>query len=141
MVSLTWTVRRAGDVTLVELGLSNDRRRRRVRVESRLRPVWPPRTNGVPEPGWDETGVELVLAPGARRGLGYATPQAPDGEAPPASVVGAEALSADEPAEGVAPAGAAATAPEAEAPAASVVRERGDPRPPRDAVPVAEPGP
>ena len=72
------TTRRQG-VTLVSLVLANPHDEpARVRLESQLDgPVWPPRRNGRPEPGWDASGFEGVVAAGERVGLGYATPAEP----------------------------------------------------------------
>lgn len=47
--------------------------RRHVRLENRLDgPALPPRSNGVPERGWDEDGVTLTVPPNATCGVGYA---------------------------------------------------------------------
>lgn len=87
-------------------------------------PVWPPRSEGVPEAGWTETGFTGVLAPGSHA-LGYATPARPDGQ--PAELADAVAVpDAD-------PVGERSDRP------ADVVRELGDPTPPADAVPAAAP--
>lgn len=107
---------RAGGVTFVAVTVANDGSTpRRVRIESELDgPVWPPRTNGVPEEGWSEAGFEAVLAPGERRGVGYATPAPPD--EPAVSVT-----ATDVPEDG-------------DEDARDPVRDLGDPRPPRDAL-------
>jgi len=90
---------------------------RGVRVRNRLDgPVLPPRRAGVPDPGWDETGFEGIVAADGRRTLGYACP-APV-ERPPVTVVDegrADGMESD--------------------PAAAAVRDLGDPRPPSDAIP------
>ncbi|MGB9987097.1 hypothetical protein [Salarchaeum japonicum] len=103
-----------GDVTLVMVLVENDAERERgVRVTNLLDgAVWPPRTNGVPEEGWSESGYEGVLAPGERRGIGYATPAPPDSN--PVRVEPIERRSAPK---GTDP-----------------VRGLPDPRPPRDAL-------
>ncbi|MEE6209752.1 hypothetical protein U3A55_06260 [Salarchaeum sp. III] len=104
-----------GDVTLVAVLVENTTDRERgVRVTNLLDgPVWPPRTNGVPDDGWSESGYEGVLAPGERRGVGYATP------APPApNPVRVDPLE---------------RAPAA-TPNPDPVRDLPDPRPPRDAL-------
>jgi hypothetical protein len=119
---LTADAVRTDGVTLVHLHLRNDELGpRRVRVADRLGgPVWFPRRRGVPEAGWDEGGFEGVLAAGATRALGYATPAEPAD--PPATVAWTERA-----------AGAETKAGETTDPAA-VVRRFGDPRPPRDAL-------
>jgi len=72
------TTRRQG-VTLVSLVLANPHDEpAQVRLESQHDgPVWPPRRSGRPEPGWDASGFEGVVAAGERVGLGYATPAEP----------------------------------------------------------------
>ncbi|WP_277542299.1 DUF7857 domain-containing protein [Haloarcula laminariae] len=87
-------------------------------------PVWPPRSEGLPEAGWSETGFSGVLAPGAHA-LGYATPAQPEGQ--PAELADAVAVPEAD------PIGARSGGP------ADVVRELGDPSPPADAVPAVEP--
>lgn len=117
MVSLDTTTHSEDGVTLVTLALADATVPTRVRVENRLDgPVWPPRSHGVPEEGWDETGVTTVLRPGRRRTLGYATPAPPTD--PPAEIQAAEPL--DDDGDGPAP--------------ADVIRSLGDPAPPRDVV-------
>lgn len=65
-------------LTLVGAVVENDDVRRRVWLADRTGgPVLPPRRRGVPEDGWTDAGVELVLAPGETRALGYATPAPP----------------------------------------------------------------
>ncbi|MFB6171253.1 MAG: hypothetical protein ABEJ23_01885, partial [Haloarculaceae archaeon] len=66
-------------LTLVGAVLANDDARRRVRLADRTGgPVLPPRRGCRPGGArWTATGVELVLAPGERRAIGYATPAAP----------------------------------------------------------------
>lgn len=113
----TWT-EAAGEATLVAAVLRNDEPSpRRFRVTNRLDgPVWPPRVHGVPAAGWDDGGFEGVVAGGDVLALGYATPA--DATDPPAELVWAEPAGESEP----------------EPSARSVVRERGDPRPPADVV-------
>lgn len=131
MTGADWTTRREGETTLVEVVLANDGPARRVRVENDLDgPLYPPRTDGVPAEGWDEGGYEGRVGSGERLALGYATP-AEAGENPPVSVEWLDPLEEeprieDHPAVG-----------EVAATADGVVRELEDPRPPRDAVPVA----
>lgn len=93
---------------------------RRVRVRNELPgPVLPPRREGVPERGWDESGFEGVLDAGEKRALGYACPVVSDGDRP----VSVASL-------GRAESGRAADR-ENEA-----IRALGRARPPADAVPV-----
>lgn len=107
--------RRIDGVTLVSIRLRNPHDEPlRFRIENRLDgPVWPPRTGGRPEAGWDENGYEGVLGPGRRRGLGYATP-GQDSD-PPAVLAWVE------------PGAAGADSDHAD----SVLARFGDPRPPR----------
>jgi len=84
MATLESHCRTAGGVTLVELCVTAARPRR-VRVENCLEgPVWPPRTDGVPEPGWDGQGFEGRVDPDEPLVLGYASPAEPAD--PPARV-------------------------------------------------------
>ncbi|QDX40341.1 hypothetical protein [Salarchaeum sp. JOR-1] len=108
-----------GDVTLVMVLVENDAARERgVRVTNLLDgPVWPPRTNGVPDGGWSPSGYETVLAPGERRGVGYATPAPPDPN--PVRVEPIEQRSSPD--------------------RLDPVRDLADPRPPRDALGPAVP--
>ena len=131
MVRLEATVTRESGVSLVELLVENPAPvARRVRVENRLETLHPPRTNGVPERGWDDGGVEIVLAPEERRALGYA------GEGPPADPPAEiERVERVEDADGGESARADLPSID-ETSAAGVVRALGDPRPPADAVPV-----
>ncbi|MFD1570944.1 hypothetical protein [Halorubrum laminariae] len=73
-MDLTWTVERDGGASLVRCRVRNDEAvPRRVRLDSRLDgPVLPPRRRGVPEAGWDATGVVVRLAPGKSRAVGFA---------------------------------------------------------------------
>lgn len=67
---------RSDDVTLVEL-LVTAERPHRVRVESCVDgPVWPPRSNGRPVDGWDDTGVTATVDEGTTA-FGFATPADP----------------------------------------------------------------
>jgi hypothetical protein len=126
MSSVRTDATEAGGETLVTVVLDTDTERR-VRVESRLDgPVWPPRTNGVPEAGWDETGVTLTV-PAAGRAVGFASPAPP--RDPPVVVR---------------PAGTDGQSGQGDATAAdatAVVRELGDPAPPREAVPLPSAAP
>lgn len=91
-MDLTWTVDRESDMSLVRCRVHNDDAvRRRVRIESRLDgPVLPPRRAGVPETGWDATGVTLQLASDERRALGFAVPAPP--VEPPVELVSVESI-------------------------------------------------
>lgn len=70
-MDLAWDVDREGNVSLVRCRVRNDDAvPRRVRIESRLdAPVLPPRRGGIPETGWDESGVTLRLDPGETAGV------------------------------------------------------------------------
>jgi|AntRauTorcE11898_2_1112593.scaffolds.fasta_scaffold00569_5 hypothetical protein len=130
-MDLSWTVDRAGDASLVRCRVHNDDAvSRRVRIESRFdAPVLPPRRAGVPEDGWDATGVTLRIGPGERRGFGFAAPSPP--VEPPVTVASVEPVDSDEPArEG----GGFAGDEDAGPTAADALRELGDHRPPRAAV-------
>lgn len=91
-MDLTWTVERDAGISLVCCRVHNDDAvRRRIRIENRLDgPVLPPRRAGVPEAGWDATGVTLRLAPDERRALGFAVPAQPI--EPPVEVVDIETV-------------------------------------------------
>ncbi|SNR49051.1 DUF7857 domain-containing protein [Halorubrum vacuolatum] len=91
----SWSVDRVDGITLVRCRVRNDRSvPRRVRIESRLDgPVLPPRRRGVPENGWDESGVTLRLEPGERRALGFASPAEPTD--PPVTVSETEPTTED----------------------------------------------
>lgn len=134
-----------GDLTLVELLVTNGHSPTRVRIENRLDgPVWPPRRRGVPASGWDADGVTCTVAAEETRGLGYASP-APAVE-PPAEIVRTEPVLPDDgrtdrPA--YVPAAVdgrdlpeIGDVPDVQPTPDGVVRALGDPRPPRDAVPV-----
>ena len=81
-VDLSWTVDRVDGVWFVACRLHNPTEvARRVRLDSRLDgPVLPPRRRGVPEAGWDATGLTLELGPDERRGVGFACPMSPDSD-------------------------------------------------------------
>lgn len=77
MATLESHCRTAGGVTLVEVCVTAARPRR-VRVENCLEgPVWPPRSDGVPEPGWNGDGFEGRVEPDEPLVLGYASPADP----------------------------------------------------------------
>jgi hypothetical protein len=148
------TVRTTGSVALVEVRLRNPTPvARRVRVENRLAgPVLPPRTAGVPEAGWDETGVAVVVAPHDTRALGYACPRDAGTDAtdslpadPPAAVVSDERASTaadNDPPGGEHLPSRRRHAVDAtdDSPVQAVVRDLGRPAPPRDAVPSDDHG-
>lgn len=99
-------------------------------------PVWPPRTDGRPEPGWNEDGYEGNLAPGESISLGYATPGEP--ASPPAVIervtptgdgVRSPAPDGENPPDGERPP-VVERAPDAE----TALRRFSDPRPPQDVV-------
>lgn len=117
MPTLDWTCEQTNGVTLVELQVTGEPGQR-VRVESRLDPVWPPRREGQPAAGWDGTTFEGELADGSLV-VGYATPAEPT--EPPADVqpVSSRAETLDP---------------------GDVVRALGAGTPPRDAVPTGPAG-
>lgn len=129
-MNVEWTTQTSDRVTLVEVIVTNDGPPRRVRISNELDgPVWPPRTQGLPAPGWNEHGYEGRVE--NRRVLGYSTP-APAVE-PPVSVewlesVGEEKQRFDR--------HSAVPTIEPDPTPNSVSRALSDPRPPRDAVPV-----
>ena len=113
---------------------------RRVRVGNLLDgPLWPPRSRGVPEAGWDDGGFEGVVTAEDRRALGYASPVADDdatesvqSDGPPAEIVWTERAGESE--------GGDDTSFTAETTPEGVVRSLGDHRPPADAVPTPRSG-
>lgn len=119
------------EVTLVTARLHNETPvDRRVRLRNRLDgPVMPPRTEGVPEAGWDDDGYETVVPADSTLAVGYACPVPESAECDPPLVV-----DADERATGDLERGVANPETEAEA----VVRRLGRAVPPRDAVPTPE---
>ncbi|WP_324665100.1 DUF7857 domain-containing protein [Haloarcula sediminis] len=124
MVTFDCSASHHDGVTLVTVYLRGLAVPTRVTVRNCLDgPVWPPRTEGVPEAGWTEAGFSGVLAPGSHA-FGYATPARPEG--PPAELADAVAVPEAD------PAGERSDRP------VDVVRELGDPSPPADAVPTAE---
>ncbi|MXR50323.1 hypothetical protein GRX03_01695 [Halovenus sp. WSH3] len=114
MATLEWTCERIDGVTLVELTVTSERATR-VRVESTLRPVWPPRRQGRPAAGWDGPVFEAEVDEDERLVVGYASPA--ERVDPPAEVT-------TRPPE------------EEEVDPADVIRALGDGTPPRDAVPT-----
>lgn len=121
MATLDWQTTAEDGVVLVHLLVRSDVRQR-VRIANCLEgPVWPPRRQGVPAAGWDADGFEGVVGPDERLVLGYACPAAET--TPPAEIASAD------------PAGE--TAADGATPR-DVIRALGDPRPPRDAVPVPD---
>lgn len=123
------------EVTLVTVRLHNDTSvARRVRLQNRLDgPVMPPRTDGVPEAGWDDDGYQTVVPAETTVGVGYACP-APECD-PPVVVTADERSTGDDDEARRPRAPSPASAPEA------VVRRLGRATPPRDAVPSPHTGP
>jgi hypothetical protein len=133
---------------------------RRVRVENRLAgPLLPPRVEGVPESGWDQTGVSVVVRPHANRPLGYACPLDPgtddaasdrslaDPELddpgladPPAAVVVDERVSESDETARRSETDESRSADDTDQRVHEVVRDLGRPAPPRDAVPAPDLG-
>ncbi|MFC7071869.1 hypothetical protein ACFQJ7_10515 [Halovenus rubra] len=83
MATLDWQLEDTGAVTLVELSVRSDRTKQ-VRIESRLQPVWPPRQQGVPARGWNDSSFEGTVHSGEPLVVGYATPASP--VEPPAEI-------------------------------------------------------
>ncbi|RXK50598.1 DUF7857 domain-containing protein [Halorientalis pallida] len=134
MVTLSCTASRENGVTLVTGRVENSGDARRVRLTSRLDgPLYPPRRQGVPAEGWDEDGLECVLAAEEVRPLGFASPAPPTD--PPLAVAETEPVDPDD--GGVEP---RVAVPTVESTADGVVRALGAPRPPRDAVPTPASG-
>ncbi|WP_435348148.1 hypothetical protein [Haloarchaeobius sp. HRN-SO-5] len=122
MVELDVQTQRRECVTFVAATVANEgTTARRVRLRTDLRPVWPPRRQGVPAAGWTDDGVTLTVPAAGRRGIGFATPADP-GE----SVL---AVASAEP----------ATDESRERTPDGLVRALGDPTPPADAVPTGAP--
>ncbi|KOX97698.1 DUF7857 domain-containing protein [Halorubrum tropicale] len=94
-MELDWSVDREGEASLVGVRVRNDGAvPRRVRIESRLDgPVLPPRRGGVPERGWDATGVTAVIDPGERAAFGFAAVAEPVD--PPVEIAGVEPATAE----------------------------------------------
>lgn len=128
-MDLDWSQTHAAGVTLVSVRVRNDTGiDRRVRLQNRLRgPVLPPRTEGVPEAGWNRNGVSVRVPSGETVALGYACPAGEsDGD-----------RSADPPVR-LADVGPASKTPPAPT---GTIRRLGDPRPPRTVVDPDEGGP
>lgn len=140
-----WTTTRAG-ITLVSVVVTNPHDEPvRFRLANELDgPVWPPRTNGRIEAGWDADGYEGVLDPGERVSIGYATP-APE-ESPAAVIERVERVEGSDPRSDNGREGRSPPQPGGEQAAGSgplsgferALRSFQDPRPPRD---VLLPGP
>lgn len=134
MTNLDWHQWRSGEVTFVELLVTSDIETR-VRIESRLDPVWPPQCRGVQARGWTTTGYEGVVRPDGRLVLGFASPDGPTDppvELSEATPVGSRSASDSH-----------TTTPDAGDPgetARTLVRTLGPPGPPRDALPGAQRG-
>lgn len=121
MASLTCTAEARDGVTLVTARIRGGPVAQRVRLADRLDgPVWSPRRRGVPEAGWRDDRFETVVPAGGTVALGYATP-APAAD-PPLAVVDSEVL----------PEGDVDPVPTPE----RAIRDLGDPRPPRAAIPT-----
>ncbi len=150
MVTLRWTTDERDAVTLVELVVENSTETPvRIRIGNRLDgEVWPPRSEGVPDAGWDDGGFEGVVGAGERLSLGYASPsiptdtpntqKQPESDEPPAEIVWTER--AAEPRPRTQPGGFGLDGRDVsmtiEPTATGVVRALGDSRPPADAVPL-----
>lgn len=124
----------AGGVAFVTVRLRNPTPvARRLRVTNRLDgPVLPPRTAGVPDPGWDDAGVTVVVPPETTRPLGYACPLGEydtEERAEPAAAVVADDRVASDPETTHEYSGDCVR---------DAVRDLGRPAPPRDAVPAPD---
>jgi len=127
MVTVDASATAVDGVTLVTVTLAGDGVDRYVRLEQQLDgPVWPPRREGRPADGWDEGGYEGVVPADARIALGYATP-APPTETP-VTVTAAEPVATRDRRQY----DGHLTDPD------DVVRQLGDPSPPREAVPLPD---
>lgn len=151
MVRIDCEHERIDGTTLVTCRLATDARVRVTVEPTHDGPVWPPRRQGVPAPGWDEGAWTGVVRADAPRGLGYATPTAidaggggtgddADGDVDSDADEGPSDAD-DQPGDGQAPVAITAVEP-AEAgdgpvSARDVIRALGDPSPARDAVPDA----
>lgn len=121
MVSLSATTDRWDGVTLVTARLQGAGVAQRVRLANRLDgPVWPPRRNGVPEEGWKEGSYETVVPADQTVAVGYASPAPPTDD--PLQIAEQTIVDQRDDHEATTP--------------ADVLRELGDPSPPRDAVPI-----
>ncbi|MDZ5812931.1 hypothetical protein U4E84_16445 [Halorubrum sp. AD140] len=136
-MDLSWTVDEIAGASLVRCLVHNDDAvSRRMRIEGRFdAPVLPPRRAGVPEPGWDATGVTLRLDPDERRGVGFAVPAPP--VEPPVRVVDGGDAGDGGPAFGAASADRSESGPSG---AADALWMLADHRPPRAAVEGGEMG-
>ena len=132
-MDLTWTVEQEGGASMVRCRVYNDEAvPRRVRLDSRLDgPVLPPRRGGVPEAGWDTTGVVVRLAAGESRALGFAVPADP--VKPPVEICEVETATDAETGHAPSEDGQSPTS-LSDTPALVAIRTLGDHRPPRDTV-------
>jgi len=79
MPTITAETVRVDDITFVEILLDADRPHR-IRLDCRLDgPIWPPRTDGVIEEGWDVDGITTEIEAGTTA-IGFATPVPASGE-------------------------------------------------------------
>lgn len=118
MATLDWTCETVDGVTLVELVVTAERTEQ-IRIESNLRPVWPPRRQGQPAAGWDGEHFECRIEADDRLVVGFASPAEP--VEPPVD------LQTEPPAD------------DDNIDPQDVVRALGDGVPPRDAVPAEGP--
>jgi hypothetical protein len=117
MATLEWTCEAVEGVTLVQLVVTGERSQR-IRIESNLTPVWPPRRQGRPAAGWNDSTFEGHLEDDNRLAVGYASPAEP--VEPPAELMSVPPNEDDE----IDP--------------RDVIRALGDGTPPRDAVPSGQ---
>lgn len=113
-MDLEYATEEHADITLVTVDLENTHRRPRyVEIVAELdAPILPPREDGYPAQGWDDTGYQGTVDPGAHLVLGFACPAPPTD--PPVTIETVEPTT--EPSQPRSP--------------GDIVRELGDPRPP-----------
>jgi hypothetical protein len=76
MPTVTVDTRRTDGVTFVQMRASATEAHR-IRLESHLDgPIWPPRSGGRADTGWDDRGLTRVI-PAGETGFGFATPALP----------------------------------------------------------------
>ncbi|MFB6301257.1 MAG: hypothetical protein ABEH78_00105 [Haloferacaceae archaeon] len=132
MLDAEWSVEAVAEVALVEVSVHNPTAvDRRVRVENRLDgPTLPPRSEGVPEAGWDADGYTGVVPADGTIRLGYASPATATD--PPVVVEDEGRVDTTGDADGHVATG--------DADAAAAVRLLGDGSPPADALPTGGTG-
>lgn len=130
MASIDWDLARVEDTTLVEVVIETDVPAR-IRLESTLAPVWPPRRQGRPMAEWDGRQYETVVSPDSAHRLGYASPADP--VEPPIEMLDETALDGHQDGQSAPTDGEQW---QDDVDADQLVRALGDARPPRDVVPL-----